>query len=55
MQKVNRHRWDYETIEHVTPLSKGGTHEMANLALAHKLCNLTRGNEEREPRFRIAQ
>ena len=27
------------TIEHLTPLSQGGTNELANLALVHRRCN----------------
>jgi len=27
------------TIDHVIPLSKGGTHEPANVQLAHYYCN----------------
>lgn len=52
MQNTNRLRWDYETIEHLRPLSKGGTSEMSNLALAHRRCNEKRGVEEREPLVR---
>lgn len=32
------------TIEHHVPLSKGGTNEPDNLALAHRACNVSRGN-----------
>lgn len=32
------------TLEHILPLSKGGTDEMSNLAISHKLCNNRRGN-----------
>ena len=35
------------TIDHIVPVSKGGSHEMANLRLAHKRCNGTRGNDLR--------
>lgn len=27
------------TIDHIIPIARGGPHEMANLQLAHKLCN----------------
>ncbi|MBF6368413.1 HNH endonuclease [Nocardia puris] len=30
------------TIDHVIPLSKGGTHEPANCATAHFRCNYTK-------------
>lgn len=29
----------YPTVDHVIPQSKGGSHEMDNLRLAHKACN----------------
>src|SRR5699024_10821280 len=29
----------YPTIEHVTPISKGGTHTWSNVKLAHRICN----------------
>ncbi len=32
------------TIEHILPVSKGGTNEPENLALAHRSCNVSRGN-----------
>ncbi len=32
------------TLEHVTPLSKGGTDDMDNLAISHFQCNQRRGN-----------
>lgn len=31
------------SIDHLTPISKGGTHEPANVALAHLGCNMKRG------------
>ncbi len=52
MQNERPYKWDYETIEHLTPLSLGGTHAMSNLALAHKRCNEQRGVEIREPLVR---
>lgn len=52
MQNTHRLRWDYETIEHLNPLSKGGTNKITNLALAHRRCNQDRGTEEREPLIR---
>ena len=30
------------TIDHIIPLAKGGTHEPANVALAHARCNVTK-------------
>jgi 5-methylcytosine-specific restriction endonuclease McrA len=32
------------TIDHVIPLSKGGVDELANLKLAHWICNIKKGN-----------
>ena len=32
------------TIEHLLPISKGGTNHPANLGLAHRVCNVSRGN-----------
>lgn len=34
------------TIEHRRPLSKGGTNDLDNLALAHRMCNTSRGNRD---------
>lgn len=31
------------TIDHVTPLVKGGTHTKDNIKLAHKVCNSRKG------------
>ncbi|WP_210434349.1 HNH endonuclease [Virgibacillus sp. SK37] len=30
---------DYPSIEHVIPISKGGTHTWDNVKLAHRKCN----------------
>lgn len=32
------------TIEHIVPVSRGGTNDPENLALAHRFCNTARGN-----------
>lgn len=32
------------TLDHIIPLSKGGTHEPTNVHAAHFLCNATKGN-----------
>lgn len=52
MQQTNRVKWDFETIEHLTPRSKGGTDAIENLALAHQRCNRLRGVQDREPLVR---
>lgn len=33
------------SIDHIIPKSLGGTNDMANLRLAHKRCNIIRGNK----------
>lgn len=35
---------DGPTIEHVVPLARGGTWDMENLKLAHRLCNQRKGD-----------
>jgi hypothetical protein len=32
------------SLDHIVPLSKGGTHEPANVQLAHLRCNIRKGN-----------
>lgn len=39
-RKVTRDNW---SLDHVTPLSKGGEHTYANVVLAHRRCNSIRG------------
>lgn len=34
------------TIDHIVPISKGGLTTIENCQLAHRDCNLNRGNEE---------
>jgi hypothetical protein len=31
------------SLDHVVPLSRGGTHDLSNVQLAHYLCNLSKG------------
>lgn len=38
------------TLDHITPKSRGGSHALANLKLAHYSCNTKRGNEVRNTR-----
>lgn len=35
---------ELRTLDHVVPRSRGGTRELANLKLAHRVCNSRRGN-----------
>lgn len=35
----------YPSIDHVIPLSKGGTDDWSNLKLAHRICNTIKGNK----------
>lgn len=32
-----------QSLDHIIPLSKGGTHEYANIQLAHRICNSRKG------------
>lgn len=36
---------DYATIDHILPRSQGGSNDLDNLKLAHRKCNLRRGND----------
>jgi 5-methylcytosine-specific restriction endonuclease McrA len=36
--------WKAATIEHIVPLSKGGTHTWDNVAPAHYKCNMEKGD-----------
>ena len=38
---------DQVSIDHVVPLSKGGSHTWSNVQLAHLRCNIRRGNRDR--------
>jgi 5-methylcytosine-specific restriction endonuclease McrA len=32
------------SLDHIIPLSRGGTHTLANVQLAHYVCNLSKNN-----------
>ncbi|WP_166502334.1 HNH endonuclease [Rhodococcus qingshengii] len=32
-------------VDHILPISRGGTHDPENLALTHKTCNIAKGNK----------
>jgi len=36
--------WKAATIEHLKPISRGGTHTWDNVAPAHLKCNMDKGN-----------
>lgn len=44
-QKAHFNSDDYPSIDHVIPVSKGGTHTWDNVLLAHRGCNSKRSNE----------
>jgi 5-methylcytosine-specific restriction endonuclease McrA len=31
-------------MDHIVPISKGGTHTLDNVQMAHRFCNLSKGN-----------
>lgn len=35
----------YPSIEHITPIAKGGTHTWNNIKLAHRICNINKGDK----------
>ncbi|WP_409229186.1 HNH endonuclease [Gudongella sp. SC589] len=49
---------DYPSIDHVIPVSKGGTHTWDNVKLAHHYCNSIKSNnevyEDREERLKMS-
>jgi len=47
------HLWA-ATVDHIVPISKGGTHTWDNVRPAHAKCNFERGNLFGEDEFRIA-
>ena len=38
-------QWESSTVDHVVPISKGGTNDLQNLVLACKPCNTRKGNK----------
>jgi 5-methylcytosine-specific restriction endonuclease McrA len=44
---VNGKPWPHPlsaSLDHIVPLSKGGSHDPANVQLAHLRCNISKGN-----------
>jgi len=41
----------HATLEHILPVSLGGTDDMSNLAISHNMCNLRRGAPTQEDRM----
>ena len=41
------------TLDHIVPLSKGGNHTYANVALAHHRCNSSKGNRIKTQQMRL--
>lgn len=41
------------TLDHLTPLSRGGEHSHRNLAVAHRSCNSSRGAGRRPAQLRL--
>jgi len=40
---------EFATIDHVVPRSQGGSHDIGNLRLAHRRCNLARADGRMSP------
>lgn len=36
------------TIEHITPIARGGGHDIDNIDFAHRICNSSKGNRTLE-------
>lgn len=43
-KKAGREDWMRVTLDHVIPISRGGTHTWDNVAPAHYICNQNKGN-----------
>lgn len=44
---------DDATLEHIIPISKGGTDDMNNLTISHGKCNWNRGNKDLTKREQV--
>ena len=36
------------TLEHLTPISRGGKHDLDNLGFSHRACNTSKGSKTLE-------
>jgi hypothetical protein len=45
--------WMAPTLDHIVPISCGGTHEMANVQLAHFICNTRKGARAMNEQLRL--
>jgi 5-methylcytosine-specific restriction endonuclease McrA len=43
-KEFDKHDPDMPSIDHAIPVSRGGSHALDNLQLAHYVCNLSKGN-----------
>lgn len=44
--KLRVPNWYAATIDHIIPLSRGGTHTQDNVSAAHLICNLRKGDKD---------
>lgn len=44
-KRLRGNNWMRATLDHVIPLSRGGTHTYDNVAAAHWRCNMEKGNQ----------
>lgn len=44
-RRLRGNHWWRATLEHIIPLSKGGTHTYDNVGASHWICNMQKGNE----------
>jgi len=47
-KKIHYPNFMCASLDHVIPISKGGTHETNNVQLAHLICNIRKGTKEGE-------
>lgn len=44
-RRLRGNSWMRATLDHIIPLSKGGAHTYDNVAAAHWLCNMKKGDQ----------